>query len=313
MPDPTPSSSSTPADRHSNREVASRLLRIADLLEAQEAEGFRVRAYRAAAREVGALGEQVEQIFEHGDRAALERIPSVGRSIAALIEELVETGRIGLLDRLEGHVAPEDLFCRLPGIGETLASRIHDELGVESLEDLEAAAHDGRLATVTGFGTRRVLGVQNVLDSMLRRRARGNGASPPARPDAVQPPVATVLAIDADYRSRAKAGKLQMIAPRRFNPSGEAWLPIMHLTRGKWHFTALYSNTALAHRLGRTHDWVVIYYEDHGDEGQCTVVTEYQGRLEGWRVVRGRERECLDFYARTHGWQWAAPATSDGP
>ena len=94
------------------------------------------------------------------------------------------------------------------------------------------------------------------------------------------------------YR-KAAAASLRTIAPKRFNPSGEAWLPVLHAQRGEWHFTALYSNTARAHELGRTRDWVVIYYYD-GDhvEGQCTVVTESRGALAGKRVVRGREEEC---------------------
>jgi len=94
------------------------------------------------------------------------------------------------------------------------------------------------------------------------------------------------------YR-KAADGSLRTIAPKRFNPSGEAWLPVPHAQRGEWHFTALYSNTARAHELGRTRDWVVIYYYD-GDhvEGQCTVVTESRGALAGKRVVRGREEEC---------------------
>jgi hypothetical protein len=80
--------------------------------------------------------------------------------------------------------------------------------------------------------------------------------------------------------------------------SPEAWLPILHAQHGTWHFTALYSNTGRAHELGRTRDWVVIYYYD-GDhvEGQCTVVTETQGVLKGRRVVRGREVECTEHYA----------------
>ena len=63
----------------------------------------------------------------------------------------------------------------------------------------------------------------------------------------------------------------------------------MHTKRGDWHFTALFSNTARAHELGRTNDWVVIYYydEDHR-EGQNTVVTETHGPRRGERVVRGR-------------------------
>lgn len=79
--------------------------------------------------------------------------------------------------------------------------------------------------------------------------------------------------------------------------SNEAWLPILHTERGSWQFTALYSNTALAHNLGRTRDWVVIYFHtDSYIEGQRTVVTETHGSLQGKRVVRGRETECQKYY-----------------
>ena len=95
----------------------------------------------------------------------------------------------------------------------------------------------------------------------------------------------------------AYAGALPTIAPKRFNPDGKAWLPILHTSRGSWHFTALYSNTALAHELYKTHDWVVIYaYNDHHAEQQCTVVTETRRHLYGRRVVRGRESQCAAYY-----------------
>lgn len=88
---------------------------------------------------------------------------------------------------------------------------------------------------------------------------------------------------------------LRKIAPKRFNPSGEAWLPILHARRGDWQFTALYSNTARAHELGRTKDWVVLYFHsDDGEEAQRTAVTETRDRLAGRRVVRGREAEFLE-------------------
>jgi hypothetical protein len=117
---------------------------------------------------------------------------------------------------------------------------------------------------------------------------------PSEAPARRSPPVELLLQIDRDYRARAAAGSLPTIAPRRFNPEGERWLPVLHARRGDWHFTALFSNTALAHRLGRVRDWVVIYFYD-GDhvERQCTVVTEAHGPLAGRRVVRGREDECL--------------------
>ena len=107
------------------------------------------------------------------------------------------------------------------------------------------------------------------------------------------PDVPTLLAVDREYRAGAAAGTLAKIAPKKLNPEGAAWLPVLHTTRGAWHFTALWSNTARAHAAGRTHDWVVIYFYD-GDhrERQCTVVTETRGPLKGKRVVRGRENEA---------------------
>jgi hypothetical protein len=129
------------------------------------------------------------------------------------------------------------------------------------------------------------------LRKLATRAARARRAAPAPRPG--EPPVAILLAIDAEYRAKAAAGSLPLIAPRKFNPAGERWMPVLHATRDGWLFTALFSNTALAHQTGQTHDWVVIYYHD-GDaaERRCTVVTEYHGPHAGLRTVRGREAEC---------------------
>jgi DNA polymerase (family X) len=67
---------------------------------------------------------------------------------------------------------------------------------------------------------------------------------------------------------------------------------VLHTTRGDCHVTALFSNTARAHELHRTHDWVVLYFDGRDGVRQCTVVTETRGTLADLRVVRGREREC---------------------
>ncbi len=112
-----------------------------------------------------------------------------------------------------------------------------------------------------------------------------------------EPSVASILAVDNRYRIKVKAGELPLIAPKRFNPEGKAWLPVMHMSKDGWHFTALFSNTARAHQLKRTDDWVVIYfYDDDHHESQHTVVTETRGDLVGKRVVRGREAECREYY-----------------
>jgi len=112
-----------------------------------------------------------------------------------------------------------------------------------------------------------------------------------------QPAVEILLDVDREYREKADAGLLPKIAPRRFNPEREAWLPVLHTRYGPWRFTALFSNTELAHEVHRTRDWVVIFFSDEdGDEGQVTVVTEGRGALSGSRVVRGREPECARHY-----------------
>jgi hypothetical protein len=113
----------------------------------------------------------------------------------------------------------------------------------------------------------------------------------------MDPDIGLLLDIDREYREKAASGVLPKIAPRRFNSDHEAWLPVLHTRFGPSRFTALYSNTGRAHELHRTHDWVVIFYDDdERDRGQATVVTEYRGDLEGKRVVRGREPECARYY-----------------
>jgi hypothetical protein len=277
-----------------NAFVADALDEIADLLEAQHADAFRVHAYRNAASTARASAEPLAELVHASGPRALETLPAIGRSIAGSIRELIELGHCRVLDRLRGRVSPEDLFTTIPGIGEELAARIHAELGVETLEQLEVAAHDGRLEQVPGFGKRRARSVRDLLSARLSsRRASISLAEEPGE----RPPVSVVLDVDREYREREQRGELRRIAPRRFNPSGEAWLPILHTRRDDWQLTALYSNTARAHERGTTRDWVVVHCDRDGHEDQCTVVTENRGPLEGRRVVRGREAECRSYYA----------------
>ena len=126
-----------------------------------------------------------------------------------------------------------------------------------------------------------------MLGRRLQRRSQDLGATYRI----ARPPVDLILKIDAVYRRRAAEGSLRRIAPRRFNPGRVDWLPILAYEEGGWKFRALYSNTALAHALGKTSDWVVIFFERAGEGHQCTVVTETRGPKAGRRVVRGRESE----------------------
>ncbi len=269
-----------------NHEIAESLREMAKLLEEQDANPFRVNAYRRAAETVAGLREDVSALYRRGGREGLDALPFIGEGLARAIESLLETGRLPQMDRLRGQAEPETLFASIPGIGPGLAAAIHDTLHVDTLEELELAAHDGRLEQVPGIGARRAAAVRAVLAEKLKRPRSRTARRAPA------PSVAALLESEREYRDKAAAGTLKTIAPRRFNPSQRPWLPVMHTEKGGWHMTLLFSNTARAHELGKTRDWVVIYFYD-GDhnEGQCTVVTETAGPRKGHRVVRGREAE----------------------
>ncbi len=283
-----------------NEEVAEALDHVADLLELEDGNAFRVRSYRNAAQTIRDLDQPVTSLVQQNGERLLTNLPGIGDRLAGSIEELATTGRLSLLEKLESEVWPGKLFTEVPGIGPELARRIHEELGISTLEELEVAAHDGRLEEVEGIGPERAEGVRLALSGMLsrsaRRRVRQAMSGDGQRKEQEKPSVALLLAIDEEYRRKAEEGRLRKIAPKRFNPQGEAWLPVMRTKRQGWSFTVLFSNTALAHQRGKTHDWVVIYYEKDGRQQQSTVVTAERGKLAGRRVVRGRERECREYY-----------------
>ncbi|MFO0579890.1 MAG: helix-hairpin-helix domain-containing protein [Polyangia bacterium] len=309
-----------------NAEVADRLDEAAQLLEQQGANPFRCRAYQRAAAFVRSLERPVAAIWREEGEEGLLRLPGIGPHLMHALRDLVQNGRLGMVDRLRGETDPVALLSSLPGIGERTAERLHTELGIETLWDLEHAARAGRLARL-GFGPKRTSGLRDCLAQRLGR-ARTPLEPPAAAPP--EPPVAELLDVDREYCDKAAAGLLHRIAPRRHNPHHEAWLPVLHTHRvlerpgahADRHYTALFSNTAQAHKLHKTHDWVVLYYHDdvHDDrhdghaggephERQCTVVTARSGPLTGRRVVRGREGECARYYEEAAR---SAPAPRDG-
>ena len=273
-----------------NSQIARRLDELANLLESQGANPFRVNAYRHGAMAIAGLTEPVANLYARQGMDGLERIPSIGHRLALAIRSLVETGRLPILEHLRGEIDPVQLLESVPGIGAIQAERLHHELGIDTLEDLEAAAHDGRLASVAGLGAKRVAGIIDSLASRLGRvrQALGN-------PD-TQVRVEELLDVDREYREAVQAGMLPTMAPRRFNPEKKAWLPILHTHRQDRHYTAMFSNTARAHRLGTTRDWVILFQEGESGIHQCTVITCHRGPLEGRRIVRGREAECEEYF-----------------
>lgn len=277
-----------------NVEIARRLEEVADLLDAQRANPFRVQAYRRVAASIRHLPKPLIEIWNEQGEEGLHAISGAGERLTAALLTLVTTGRLPMLERLRGEADPVALLESVPGIGRGLAERLHHDFGIDSLEDLEAAAHDGRLADLAGIGKKKLAGIIDTLATRLGRvRQRGHVL------ERDEPPVEELLDVDREYRERAAKGDLPTIAPRRFNPSAEAWLPILHTHRGERNYTALFSNTARAHELGATRDWVVLYYDGGFDERQATVVTSHRGPLAGKRIVRGREAECMHHYQRS--------------
>lgn len=274
-----------------NLEVAARLDEVAQLLRDQGANPYRVDAYRRGAEAIRRLRRPVAALLREAGLEGLERLPAIGPSLARAIRTLVETGRLPMLDRLRGESDAVALLASVPGIGLVLAERLHRDLGLDTLEELEAAAHDGRLASIGGMGEKRLAGIRDSLAGRLGR-IRPTGSEGLAD----EPPVEELLHVDRQYRTEAAAGRLRRIAPRRFNPEGRAWLPVLHTERGPRHYTALFSNTARAHELERTRDWVVLYVDGGRGERQYTVVTARRGIFKHRRIVRGREAECLTHY-----------------
>jgi DNA polymerase (family X) len=274
-----------------NVEIACRLEEVADLLEVQGANPFRVQAYRRAAAAVRRSPRPLAEIWQDQGDEGLRAMTGIGERLATALRTLIRTGRLPMLDRLRGDTDPVSLLESVPGIGRVLGGRLHYEFGIDSLEDLEAAAHDGRLKDLAGIGRKKLSGITDTLATRLGRVRR-----PEVTHKTDEPSVQELLDVDREYRDKAATGALPKIAPRRFNPSGEAWLPILHTHRGERNYTALYSNTARAHELGRTREWVILYYDGGFDERQVTVITSQWGSLSEKRIVRGREKDCEEFY-----------------
>lgn len=170
--------------------IAEKLRELGDLLEQQEASQFRVKAYHDAASFIAAMSQPISETYHKSGKQGLVDLPTIGVSIAAAVAEILESGRLGSLERLRGSANPERLLQTVPMIGPTLAHLIHDTLDIDTLEALEIAAVDGRLNTVKGIGHRRVAAIRHALNDMLGRRW-------PSRTQSDKlPPVADILVVD---------------------------------------------------------------------------------------------------------------------
>ncbi|PCC70583.1 DNA polymerase (family 10) [Nannocystis exedens] len=150
------------SDRAANLRVAAVFGEIADLLEVEGQNPFRIRAYRNAAHELGGLGRDLAAMVAAGDD--LTELPGVGEDLAGKIAEIVDTGRCAVLDELHRAWPPtiHDVM-RVPGVGPRRARTLFERLAVRSLADLQAAAEQQKIRELPGFGA---TSERNILDAL---------------------------------------------------------------------------------------------------------------------------------------------------
>lgn len=137
-----------------NAHIAAQFDLLADLLEFQGANSFRVRAYRNAARTIGELSEPISRIVEDPSRK-LTDIEGIGKDLAEKCQVLVETGRLPQLEELQRKIPQSVLaMLRIPGLGPKKAAVIYTELNISTLDDLKQACLDERIRTLKRFGAK---------------------------------------------------------------------------------------------------------------------------------------------------------------
>ncbi len=146
-----------------NAEVARFFDDLADLLEIQGANPFRVRAYRNAARMIGDLSESIADIARNS-ADDLQDLPGIGKDLGEKIVTIVETGRLPLLDDLRKEIPPGVVdMLRLPGLGPKKVAVLFQNLSITSLDELKQAAENGQVAALKGFGKKTE---QTILESV---------------------------------------------------------------------------------------------------------------------------------------------------
>jgi DNA polymerase (family X) len=156
-----------------NREIAAIFEELADLLEVEGANRFRVRAYREASRVIGGMSEELADLVESG--ADLTELPNIGEAIAKKIQTIVETGSLPQLTEVEGRT-PASLseMMRLEGLGPKRVKALHEQLGIDTLDDLRAAVEAHKVRQLEGFGQKTEETIRERLDRWQgqERRAR---------------------------------------------------------------------------------------------------------------------------------------------
>ena len=154
-----------------NADIARAFEEIADRLEIDDANPFRVRAYRNAARVVGELQFDIAARIRGGE--ALPKLPGIGPDLGGKLHELATTGRCAMLERLRRKMPPAITeLLRVPGLGPKRVRALYRELDVQTLEQLQRAARDGRIRSLHGFGEKSEASLLESVQARLSKARR---------------------------------------------------------------------------------------------------------------------------------------------
>lgn len=154
-----------------NSEIADKFDRLADLLEIEDANPFRVRAYRNAANTVRGYPRAMSDLLDDGED--LSELPDIGKDLAGKIQKLVETGKLPLLEEVEARTPPAlSELMKIEGLGPKRVRALHLELGIETLDDLKKAAESGKIHEVAGFGDKSEEKIKQRVEKFSGEKAR---------------------------------------------------------------------------------------------------------------------------------------------
>ena len=154
-----------------NADIGSIFEEIADLLEIENANPFRVRAYRNAARQLQGMGVPAADMVAKGED--LTELPGIGDDLAAKIQEIVETGKCQFLEKLRKKTPPTITeLLKIPGLGPKRVRALYHELDVHTLEQLARAARDGRIRKLPGFGEKTEQTILEAISAHVEKQAR---------------------------------------------------------------------------------------------------------------------------------------------
>jgi DNA polymerase (family 10) len=154
-----------------NADVEAIFKQVADLLEIEGANQFRVRAYRNAARTVGGLSRNVADIVEEGED--LTELSGIGEDLASKIEEMVKTGGLEQLEEIKARTPPGLAeLLKVSGLGPKRVQTLREELGITSLDELEHAAKEGHIRHIHGFGEKIEAGILEDLERVREDEGR---------------------------------------------------------------------------------------------------------------------------------------------